>query len=93
MFKEASLVHSFTLDRPISALRFGSYGREDSSLICVHGQVRRGSEWRGSEREKKEARGGKLGGRGEERERLEERRESERLEERRGGRESGRVDG
>jgi Bardet-Biedl syndrome 1 protein len=37
MFKEGSSVYSFTLEKPIIALRFGPYGREDSSLICIHG--------------------------------------------------------
>ena len=40
LFKEGLLVYTFTLEKPISALRFGPYGREESSLICVHGQVR-----------------------------------------------------
>ena len=39
LFKEGLLVYTFSMEKPISALRFGPYGREESSLICVHGQV------------------------------------------------------
>eukprot|EP00607_Mallomonas_marina_P007613 CAMPEP_0182419960 /NCGR_PEP_ID=MMETSP1167-20130531/4352_1 /TAXON_ID=2988 /ORGANISM="Mallomonas Sp, Strain CCMP3275" /LENGTH=517 /DNA_ID=CAMNT_0024595209 /DNA_START=56 /DNA_END=1609 /DNA_ORIENTATION=+ len=38
MYHDGAMVYTFTLDRPISAIRFGSYGREENTLICVHGQ-------------------------------------------------------
>ena len=38
MYKEAQLVHTLELEKPIIALRFGSYGREDGTLVAVHGQ-------------------------------------------------------
>ena len=38
MYKESQLVNTLELEKPIIALRFGSYGREDGTLICIHGQ-------------------------------------------------------
>ena len=38
-YKETTLVHSFNVEGPVSALRFGQYGREDSTLIMVHGNT------------------------------------------------------
>lgn len=38
MYRDATLIHSFTLDAPVLGMRFGSYGREDNSLIVVHGR-------------------------------------------------------
>ena len=38
MYKESQLVNTVELEKPIIALRFGSYGREDGTLICIHGQ-------------------------------------------------------
>ena len=38
MFREASLIHSFMLEGPVHALRFGAYGREENTLIAVHGR-------------------------------------------------------
>ena len=37
MYRESTLIHTFVLEKPVLALRFGQYGREDASLICVHG--------------------------------------------------------
>ena len=32
------LIHTLQVERPVVALRFGSYGREDAALVIVHGQ-------------------------------------------------------
>jgi Bardet-Biedl syndrome 1 protein len=37
MYREAFLVHSFSIEAPVHAFRFGAYGREDNTLIAVHG--------------------------------------------------------
>lgn len=37
MYKDLTMIYSFTVDRPITALSYGSYGREENSLIIVHG--------------------------------------------------------
>ena len=38
MYREASLVHSFHLAPPITGMRFGLYGREENTLVVVHGR-------------------------------------------------------
>lgn len=38
MYQGSTLLHSFTVERPVVALRFGFYGREDNSLVIVHGK-------------------------------------------------------
>ncbi len=39
MYRDLSMIYSFKLEnKPILALCFGTYGREESSLIIVHGQ-------------------------------------------------------
>lgn len=38
MYSETTLVHSFHVEGPVSAMRFGPYGREENSLILVHGK-------------------------------------------------------
>ena len=38
LFYESALVNSFSVEPPITAMRFGQYGREDSTLIIVHGR-------------------------------------------------------
>lgn len=37
MYRELTLIHSFKVDRPILAMCYGLYGREENSLIIVHG--------------------------------------------------------
>ena len=39
MFRESSVVYSFNVEAPAIALHYGSYGREDSTLIILHGRV------------------------------------------------------
>ena len=36
MYRDAALIHTFELESPVVALRFGSYGREENTLIAVH---------------------------------------------------------
>lgn len=38
MYKELKLFHSFTVEKPVQAMKFGAYGREDNSLVIVHGK-------------------------------------------------------
>lgn len=38
MYQGSTLLHSFTVERPVVSLRFGFYGREDNSLVIVHGK-------------------------------------------------------
>lgn len=38
MYQGSSLLHSFTVEKPVVAMRFGFYGREDNSLVIVHGR-------------------------------------------------------
>jgi Bardet-Biedl syndrome 1 protein len=38
MYSETTVVHSFNVEGPVSAMRFGPYGREENSLIIVHGK-------------------------------------------------------
>jgi Bardet-Biedl syndrome 1 protein len=38
VYRDGTLVHSFTLEKPILAMRFGPYGREEHCLIIVHGR-------------------------------------------------------
>lgn len=38
MYHEGVIVHSFTVDRSVTCMRFGPYGREDNSLILIHGK-------------------------------------------------------
>jgi len=37
MYKESRIFHTFRVEAPVTALRFGPYGREASSLVIVHG--------------------------------------------------------
>lgn len=38
LYKESKIFHSFTVEKPIMAMRFGAYGREANSLVIVHGK-------------------------------------------------------
>lgn len=38
LYKESFIVTSFTVERPVIAMRFGSYGREENALIVIHGK-------------------------------------------------------
>lgn len=38
LYKEGAMVHMFAVERPITALRFGQYGREDNTLCILHGK-------------------------------------------------------
>jgi len=38
MYNENKLIYKFSVDRPVSALRFGTFGREDNTLAIVHGR-------------------------------------------------------
>ena len=38
MYKENKMFYTFTVEKPVMALRFGAYGREQSSLVIVHGK-------------------------------------------------------
>lgn len=38
MFRDSSLVYTFTVDKPVLGLQYGSYGREESTLVAVHGK-------------------------------------------------------
>lgn len=38
MYKESKIFHTFSVEAPVMALRFGSYGREANSLVVVHGK-------------------------------------------------------
>ena len=38
IYRDLSLIHSFKLDAPVTALCYGTYGREENALIAVHGQ-------------------------------------------------------
>jgi Bardet-Biedl syndrome 1 protein len=37
MYRELTMIHSFKLDRPVIAMCYGLYGREENSLVLVHG--------------------------------------------------------
>lgn len=37
LYKGSVVLHSFKVERPVHAMRFGPYGREDNSLVIVHG--------------------------------------------------------
>jgi hypothetical protein len=39
MYRELSMIYSFKVDKPVTSMICGTYGREDNSLIVVHGQV------------------------------------------------------
>lgn len=38
LYRDATLVHMFTVEKPVLAVRFGPYGREENTLIVIHGQ-------------------------------------------------------
>ena len=38
MYHDGVVVHSFMVEKPVVCLRFGAYGREDNSLVVVHGK-------------------------------------------------------
>ena len=38
MYKEGACVHTFQVEKPITGLRFGQYGREDNTLCILHGK-------------------------------------------------------
>jgi Bardet-Biedl syndrome 1 protein len=38
LYRGTTVIHSFVVQRPVIALRFGHYGREENSLIIVHGR-------------------------------------------------------
>jgi Bardet-Biedl syndrome 1 protein len=38
IYRDLTKIHSVFVDKPISALCYGSYGREENSLVVVHGQ-------------------------------------------------------
>jgi len=38
LYKEGGLVHMFAVEKPITGIRFGQYGREDNTLCVVHGK-------------------------------------------------------
>jgi Bardet-Biedl syndrome 1 protein len=38
LYQEAALVHVFTVEKPVHAIRYGAYGREENSLILIHGR-------------------------------------------------------
>lgn len=38
LFYESALINAFLVEPPVVAVRFGQYGREDSTLIIVHGR-------------------------------------------------------
>jgi hypothetical protein len=38
MYKDNKVYYSFNVEKPIMALRFGPYGREQNSLIIIHGK-------------------------------------------------------
>jgi Bardet-Biedl syndrome 1 protein len=38
LYREGDQVYSFKLDKPVLAIKFGPYGREENSLIFVHGK-------------------------------------------------------
>lgn len=37
MYKEAKVLHSFMVEKPIMGMKFGTYGREENSLVIAHG--------------------------------------------------------
>jgi Bardet-Biedl syndrome 1 protein len=37
LYRDSTLLHRFYVDPPIIAVQFGSYGREENSLIVIHG--------------------------------------------------------
>ena len=37
IYKDLTMIHSFHVDRPILAMTFGLYGREENTLVLVHG--------------------------------------------------------
>ena len=39
LYKDNLMINSMQVDGPIHAMRFGQYGREDNTLILVHGQT------------------------------------------------------
>lgn len=38
LYKEGALVHLFAVEKPITGIRFGQYGREDNTLCILHGR-------------------------------------------------------
>jgi Bardet-Biedl syndrome 1 protein len=38
IYRDLSMIHSFKVDAPVSAVVYGTYGREENSLIIVHSQ-------------------------------------------------------
>ena len=38
LYKDGGLVHMFAVEKPITGIRFGQYGREDNTLCIVHGK-------------------------------------------------------
>lgn len=38
MYHDNKLMYKFNIEKPIHALRFGLYGREDNTLVIVHGR-------------------------------------------------------
>ena len=39
MYKDLAVVYSFKVDKPVTAIACGTYGREENSLAIVHGQA------------------------------------------------------
>lgn len=38
MYRDLTMIYSFKVEKPITALCYGLYGREENSLIVIHGQ-------------------------------------------------------
>jgi hypothetical protein len=38
MYHENRVLHKFLVEKPVMAVRFGVYGREDNTLALVHGK-------------------------------------------------------
>jgi hypothetical protein len=38
IYRDLSMIHSFKVDAPVTALCYGTYGREESTLVAVHGK-------------------------------------------------------
>lgn len=38
MYNENKILHKFSVEKPVMAIRFGVYGREDNTLALIHGK-------------------------------------------------------
>lgn len=38
LYRDKTLFHSFKVEKPIQAIRYGPYGREENTLIIIHGK-------------------------------------------------------